>query len=77
MGVSNTWDWGPIYCSSLTAQLLRRRFPKLENIKPLEMNKKYKLYLDKEEKLYAEVTLFDANHIFGSAMILFEGYLFF
>ena len=37
------------------------------------MNKKYKLYLDKDKNLEVEVTLFDANHIFGSAMILFEG----
>lgn len=73
MGISNNWDWGPIYCSALTAKLLKRRFPKLENITPLELNKKYKLYLDKKEQLSVEVTLFDANHIFGSAMILFEG----
>lgn len=74
MGLSNSWDRGPIYCSSLTEKLLRRRFPKLKNITGLELNKKYKLYLDKDKTLEAEVTMFDANHIFGSAMILFEGY---
>ena len=73
MGVSNNWTFGPIYCSKLTARLLLRRFPKLQNVTALDINKKYKLFLDAEKKLEVEVTLFDANHIFGSVMILFEG----
>lgn len=41
---------------------------------PLDINKAYKLYLDKEKRLHCTVRLFDANHIFGSMMFLFEGY---
>lgn len=73
MGLSNNWDWGPIYCSVLTSKLLFRRFPKLKNVTTLEINKKYKLYLDVNKTLEVEVTMFDANHIFGSVLILFEG----
>jgi hypothetical protein len=50
-----------------------RRFPKLQDVTPLEINRKYSLYLDENHTLKADVTLFDANHIFGSVMYLFEG----
>ncbi len=72
-GLSNGWRHGPIYCSSLTCKLLMRRFPKLENVTALDTGHRYSLYLDANSSLKAEVTLFDANHIFGSVMYLFEG----
>jgi hypothetical protein len=50
-----------------------RRFPKLENVTALDTGRRYSLYLDSNSSLKAEVTLFDANHIFGSVMYLFEG----
>ncbi len=74
-GLSNNWDLGPIYVSKLTYLLLMRRFPRLKNVTALDINKKYKLYLDEEKQLEVEVTMFDANHIFGSVIILFEGYV--
>lgn len=74
MGITNSWNYGPIYCSPVTALLLKRRFSKLECIVPLELNKKHTLYLDQDKSLSATVIFFDANHIFGSVMMLFEGY---
>ena len=74
MGLHNGWDWGPIYCSTLTAKLLLRRFPKLKGVTPLELNKPYRLYLTQCKSLHCTVTLLDANHIFGSVMFLFQGY---
>lgn len=73
-GISNKWNFGPIYCSKMTSKLLLRRYPRLKNVHPLELNKKYTLFLDRQETLKADVILFDANHIFGSVMFLFEGY---
>lgn len=39
----------------------------------LELNKSYEIYLNEDKSLKADVMLFDANHIIGSAMFLFEG----
>lgn len=30
-GLSNSWEYGPIYCSQVTANLLLNKYPKLVN----------------------------------------------
>jgi len=74
-GMSTCWDYGPIYCSEITKKLILSQFPKIPNITALELNKKYTIPLNKEGTKTVDVTLFDANHIPGSVLILFQGYM--
>lgn len=37
----------------------------------LDLNKPYTIYLNESQTLSVDVTLFDANHMVGSIMILF------
>lgn len=32
-GLSNSWDYGPIYCSSITKSLILLKFPRLKCLK--------------------------------------------
>ncbi|XP_069731939.1 5' exonuclease Apollo [Phaenicophaeus curvirostris] len=66
-GLSSTWS-RPLYCSPLTARLLRRRLQVPPCwIRPLEVGQSHVVG---EE---VTVTLLDANHCPGSVMFLFEG----
>jgi DNA cross-link repair 1B protein len=45
----------------------------LKNVISLDYNKEYEIFLSKTKTIKYMVTLFDANHIAGSAMMLFKG----
>ena len=71
-GLSCSFDHGPIYCVRETAELVFARFPALrERVVVVELNQPCTVSLG--ESFEAKVTFMDANHIIGSAMILFEG----
>lgn len=74
-GLASSFRAGPIYCTDETAVIALAKFP---GIDPLIVRCKYNeectLTLSEEHQLHAKFTFMDANHIIGSAMILFEGY---
>ncbi|XP_028265872.1 5' exonuclease Apollo isoform X2 [Parambassis ranga] len=75
VGLTSTWSNRPIYCSPVTATLLRLKLRVKEQwIHPLELGEPYLLPLDDIGKERLTVTLIDANHCPGSVMFLFEGY---
>ncbi|KAF3911838.1 hypothetical protein AA313_de0208529 [Arthrobotrys entomopaga] len=69
IGLSSSWDHGPIYCSRVTANLCRRK---------LRVDPQYIKELEYEKKTPipgtggASVTMIDANHCPGSSLFLFE-----
>lgn len=66
-GITKSWNNGIIYCSEVTANLLVLKYKIDVNILvPLKMNVTYELV----ENLF--ITLIDANHCPGAAIILFE-----
>ncbi|XP_065838693.1 5' exonuclease Apollo-like isoform X2 [Oscarella lobularis] len=70
-GLSPSWNY-PIYCSRITGELLKLKFdvkPDLINV--LEIDEPRLFLLGKETMT---VTAYNANHIAGSLMFLFEGY---
>jgi Cft2 family RNA processing exonuclease len=73
-GLSNSWNAGPIYCSKKTKYLLLNKFPLLKDVRGLDLYTKYSIPLNPSKSITIDVTLFDANHIAGSVMLLFEGY---
>ncbi|XP_051508437.1 5' exonuclease Apollo isoform X1 [Myxocyprinus asiaticus] len=74
-GLSSTWSHRPIYCSPLTAKLLKLKLQVKEKwIRPLEIGEAHMLLLDDLGKERLTVTLIDANHCPGAVMFLFEGY---
>ncbi|XP_078276705.1 5' exonuclease Apollo [Rhinoraja longicauda] len=73
-GLSSTWSRS-IYCSPITAKLLRWKFQVKETlIHPLDVGESHLLYLDEVGKEAMTVTLIDSNHCPGSVMFLFDGY---
>lgn len=75
VGLSSTWSGRPIYCSPITASLLRLKLRVRERwIHPLELSEPHLLPLDDIGKERLTVTLIDANHCPGAVMFLFEGY---
>ncbi|XP_042548207.1 homeodomain-interacting protein kinase 1 isoform X4 [Dipodomys spectabilis] len=73
-GLGSSWA-RPLYCSPLTARLLRRRLRVSEQwIRALEVGESHVLPLDDVGQETMTVTLLDANHCPGSVMFLFEGY---
>ena len=65
-GLGKSFDWGTIYCNSITASLVRLRLGVGSRfIHVLPMNKPTVVE-------GVEVTLLDANHCPGSAMVLFR-----
>jgi DNA cross-link repair 1A protein len=69
MGLSKAWDAGPIYCSETTARLmaLRLRVPPAL-LRPLPLNTRTRV-----AGTACHVTLLEANHCPGAALLLFEG----
>ncbi|XP_017286367.1 5' exonuclease Apollo [Kryptolebias marmoratus] len=75
VGLTSTWSNRPIYCSPVTAALLKLKLQvKDQWIHPLELGEPYLLPLDDIGKEKLAVTLIDANHCPGAVMFLFEGY---
>lgn len=79
-GLHDGWNYGPIYCTKPTQDLLLYRYPSLsclvliilsKNI--LELNKPTPIKMS--DTLEVTVTFLDANHCVGSVMILIEGYM--
>ncbi|CAL8368413.1 unnamed protein product [Lota lota] len=74
-GLTSTWSDRPIYCSPVSAALLKLKLQvKPQWIHPLELDEPYMLPLDDIGKERLTVTLIDANHCPGSVMFLFQGY---
>ncbi|KAF4072300.1 hypothetical protein AMELA_G00261490 [Ameiurus melas] len=74
-GLTSTWSHRPIYCSPLTAKLLKLKLQVNEKwIRPLEVGEPHLLPLDDIGKEKLTVTLIDANHCPGAVMFFFEGY---
>ncbi|KAI9847365.1 MAG: hypothetical protein M1837_002553 [Sclerophora amabilis] len=69
VGLTSSWQHGPIYCSRVTANLVRQQ---------LRVDPKYVVDLDFERKIQVpdtngvEVTMIPANHCPGSSLYLFE-----
>lgn len=69
IGLTSSWCHGPIYCSHVTANLVRRQ---------LRVDPKWVVDLDFDEKVEVpatqgvEVTMIPANHCPGSSLFLFE-----
>ncbi|RKP14001.1 beta-lactamase-like protein [Piptocephalis cylindrospora] len=67
-GLTKTWAHGPIFCSHVTANLVKGRLGVQEDwVKPLEMDRA--IYIP---ELKGHVTLIEANHCPGSVLFLFE-----
>jgi DNA cross-link repair 1A protein len=69
IGLTSTWSHGPIYCSKVTANLVRQQ---------LRVDPKWVVDLDFEKKTNVpgtqgvSVTMISANHCPGSSLFLFE-----
>lgn len=69
IGLTSTWTHGPIYCSRVTANLVRQQ---------LRVDPKYVVGLEFEETVEVpntrgvKVTMISANHCPGSSLFLFE-----
>ncbi|XP_038144319.1 5' exonuclease Apollo-like [Cyprinodon tularosa] len=75
MGLTSTWSHRPIYCSRITADLLKLKLEVEDQwIHPLEHGEPYLLPMDETGEQKLTVTLIDANHCPGAVMFLFEGY---
>lgn len=75
-GLNQGWDYGPIYCSEITKTLILNKFPLVEEyIITLPLKQFHTLFLNDKPDLIVDVIFFDANHIPGSVMILFQGFM--
>ncbi|XP_029912159.1 5' exonuclease Apollo [Myripristis murdjan] len=75
VGLTSTWSDRPIYCSPISAKLLKLKLQVKEQwIHPLELDEPYMLPLDSIGKETLTVTLMNANHCPGAVMFLFQGY---
>ncbi|KAI9806671.1 MAG: hypothetical protein M1825_006128 [Sarcosagium campestre] len=69
IGLTSTWQHGPIYCSRVTANLVRQQ---------LRVDPKYVVDMEFEQKIDVpgtngvQVTMISANHCPGSALFLYE-----
>ncbi|TSW62364.1 5' exonuclease Apollo [Bagarius yarrelli] len=74
-GLTSTWSYRSIYCSPLTAKLLKLKLQVNEKwIQVLEVGEPHMLPMDDIGKEKLTVTLIDANHCPGAVMFFFEGY---
>ncbi|CAG8802868.1 13181_t:CDS:2, partial [Racocetra persica] len=68
IGLSSKWSHGPIYCSSVTGNLVIQQLRvKPQYVQKLPMNEEVAI-----DKTDTTVTLIDANHCPGSALFLFK-----
>ena len=68
-GLSNSWNYGLIYCSKITAHLILNKFPDLKSVlRIVPLYQPYQIPLS--EELSATITLFDANHCGGAVLVL-------
>lgn len=75
-GLTPLWDYGQIYCSPITRILILNKFPLLDKfITTFPLNQSNSLILNNDCELLVNVTFFNAHHIPGSIMILFQGYM--
>jgi mRNA degradation ribonuclease J1/J2 len=44
-GLSNSWNYGPIYCSPITRRLLLHKYPRLKEVHALELDTRHVLSL--------------------------------
>ena len=73
-GLSEAFDGGPIYCTAATKVMVEQRFPRLRvAVETRAYNEEFEVALNAAEGITARVTFLDANHILGSAMLLFRG----
>lgn len=73
-GLSNNWNQGKIYMSSLSKRLIIDRWPGLKDfVVDLEMDEEHWIYLDEDKKEGVSVVLMDAFHCPGAVMFLFKG----
>ena len=74
VGLSDSFDAGPIYSSPATGALLARKFGLRPGIVHcLDLDKQHTVPLDDAGAVTCAVTLIDANHCPGAVMLLFEG----
>jgi Cft2 family RNA processing exonuclease len=71
-GLSPLWNYGPIHCSHQTKKFMMNKYPKLQRVSSYDYNKKYTIECV-QKKFKVNFYLFDAKHIPGSSMILFQG----
>lgn len=73
-GLSPLWDYGEIHCTHQTKKFILNKYPKIQNIHSYDYYKPSELEVG-QEKLKVRFYFFDAKHIPGSAMILFQGFM--
>lgn len=74
-GISNNFSNGRIFCTRETGILLELKFPGVSHlIEKIEYNTPYRIKMNREETIDSLIVFLNANHIIGSAMILFIGY---
>ena len=75
-GLTKSWDYGKIYCSSISKKLILNKFPLLDKyITTFPLNELNRLFLNDDAEFQVDVMFFDAHHIPGSIMILFQGFM--
>jgi len=73
-GLSTTWNYGKIYTSRLSKNLIVNKFPNLKDlVVDLELDEEHWIYTDENKKEGVMVTLMDAYHCPGAIMFLFKG----
>ncbi len=67
-GITHSWNFGPIYASSITRRLLLTKYPELiDKVTEIDLNKWINIELnEKKIGIYA----IDSNHMAGSIMVL-------
>lgn len=73
-GLTKGFAGGPIYCTEPTRMMIEERFPGLRaRVETHGYNEEFEVPLNAAKGIVARATFLDANHIFGSAMVLFRG----
>ena len=74
MGLNSAWNYGRIYTSQTSANIILDRFPNLKPLViPLELDEEHWIYLDEKRQDGISVVLIDACHCPGAVMFLFRG----
>jgi Cft2 family RNA processing exonuclease len=71
-GLHPTWNYGTIYASKITRNLLIDRYPAMKDmVIELAMDQEHWVFLDEKKTEGVSVKFYDANHCPGAVMILF------